>query len=562
MLGDARRLRTRRSYGYLVSWKDRLRVGRDDQTAHLAERLLAEPGNLAALRTGLGRPEATEDELAAWLVTGLASGSLALLRTEPRPPVLDEAEVTNLTDLVPDPVVDPTPDDVRTRFEVQLVDLHGNPLAGVSTRLLHDGSHSLTTDDDGVVRFEEGTSRSARLTIPTSSALHDALARAADDLSSAPILGEDDGVQIAHDRNDLIGPLPLVADQRVTISVQPRVALGRLVGMFFATDSDFPLPVAREAFVELRSLYDTFAPCQVLVAGHTDTSGQPDHNDALSLRRAEAVRAFLTDDAEAWAEHYERHDDAWGSAEDDHMFGVLPDLDTKPASQSRVRWFQETRGLTVDGDIGRQTRTQLIREYMARDGTSLPQGTVVEVHGFGEAFPLDAAGEQVDLDALDGQDDPMDRRVELFFFADSAGIRPAPGPKAYLQWRRRAHHTEQHLQDLERRISFIVRRKDDQTPLPGARIRIVFDGEQRFATADTDGRVTFEDLPKGTVDVEAFLVGNDDETPPTDPPPPVEPPSEDFPLAPDDDDFEPGDPPGEPAQPVEPEDGETPDGDD
>lgn len=558
MIGDPCILQTPNSHGYLVGRKHRLDVRSEADARSLASQIIDDPQNVQAIRASVGQ-ETSIEEMIEWLAAGLLGGHLHIFRTKPNAPVLDEPQITDIKTIVIDPPAPPP--QVQTRFEVQLVDLHGNPLSGVNATVLHDGPHPQTTDGDGLITFEEGTSRSAKLTISASTTLHDALAAAADDISGAPILTEDDDVLIAYDRGELLGPLPLDADRRVTISVQPFVALGRMVGMFFDTDRDFPLPVAREAFVELRGLYDSYAPCDVLIAGHTDTSGQPDHNETLSLQRADAVRAFLTDDVDAWLEHYERNDRAWESSEDTHMLSVLDDFDTRPSGQNAIRWFQETRGLTVDGDAGPQTRRQLITEYMARDGTTLPQGTTIVTHGFGEAFPLDAQGEQLDADALDGQDDPIDRRVELFFFADSSGIRPAPGPEAYAQWRRRARHTEQHTQDLERKIAFIVQRKGDQTPLPGARVKIVVAGEERFATADNSGLVTFEDLPKGELDVEAFLVGAGQEEPPSIEPAPIEPTPEDFPEAEDDDDFEPGDPPGEPAQPVEPEDGEASDDD-
>jgi len=102
MLSDPKRLRTPGGYGYLVSWKHRFRIDNDAQAAELVERLLADPDNVEALRGSLGRPEASEEELAEWLGTGLAGGALQLLKTKVAPPVFDTPEVTPLRPCRPD----------------------------------------------------------------------------------------------------------------------------------------------------------------------------------------------------------------------------------------------------------------------------------------------------------------------------------------------------------------------------------------------------------------------------------------------------------------------------
>jgi len=47
-------------------------------------------------------------------------------------------------------------------------------------------------------------------------------------------------------------------------------------------------------------------------------------------------------------------DKRWGGNEDQKMISALPDFPTRPAGESPVRWFQRTRGLTVDGAAGIQ----------------------------------------------------------------------------------------------------------------------------------------------------------------------------------------------------------------
>jgi len=65
-------------------------------------------------------------------------------------------------------------------------------------------------------------------------------------------------------------------------------------------------------------------------------------------------------------------------------------------------------------------------------------------HGAGENFPLDDGGEELDSAPADNKRDPIDRRVELFFFDPEFGISPQPpgqiskaGSTEYPAWRKR-----------------------------------------------------------------------------------------------------------------------------
>ena len=134
------------------------------------------------------------------------------------------------------------------------------------------------------------------MSIADSEALREVLAEAWGRASEAGPLTKDDGVTVVHYRDDLVGPVMLSAETPMTISVQPLVVMGRLLGMFFDTDRDFLLPISLEAIAELRALFDRVEPKRVLVVGHTDTTAQADYNIGLSRVRAESVKAYLTDD--------------------------------------------------------------------------------------------------------------------------------------------------------------------------------------------------------------------------------------------------------------------------
>lgn len=232
------------------------------------------------------------------------------------------------------------------------------------------------------------------------------------------------------------------------LGAAPFSVLARL-NMFFNTNKTFLLPTTLPAIRELRRLYIQNAPCSLLVVGHADTAGGPAYNDKLSLDRAEATIAYLKDDVEAWYEFYNDSDPkrCWGKVEDHLMITAMPDFRSKPKGEDEVEFYQRTRKLEVDGKAGKLTRHALIAEYMSLDGVSLTQfvGEIdATAHGCGENFPLDDSGEELDAAARDQKPDPIDRRVELYFFDDEFGISPKPpsrnskpGSPEYRLWRER-----------------------------------------------------------------------------------------------------------------------------
>jgi outer membrane protein OmpA-like peptidoglycan-associated protein len=237
------------------------------------------------------------------------------------------------------------------------------------------------------------------------------------------------------------------------LGVTPFSVLARL-HLFFNTNKVFLLPTALPGLRGLRSIQLENRDNKLLVVGHADTTGGPSVNDPLSLERAKATIAFLKDDVDAWLKYYEAgqpKDQQWGRAEDRMMLIALPDFPDKPKGQEAVKWFQTTRGLTVDGKAGPQTRRQLITEYMELDGPPLSElGIAVDAvaHGCGENFPIDDSGEALDPNPEDEKKDQGDRRVELFFFDPEFGIVPLPpgenspaGSTQYPAWRKSAVQT-------------------------------------------------------------------------------------------------------------------------
>lgn len=408
-----------------------------------------------------------------------------------------------------------------TWFEARIVDGTGAPLVGVELVMIHEGTvEKLVTDVDGRARLDGVNSGSATVWIHDTVTLRAALEVAWARPTEEPLLEPSAELEVAYYRDDLVGPLVLGREAPKTLSIQPFVVLGRLTGMLFDTNKSFPLPICLVALAEMTALYDRCSPCKLLVVGHTDTSGEADYNEAVSLERARSVLEYLTDDVDAWLKRYD-HDESvgerWGSSEDLAMIRSLPDFGTRAPGRDPIRWFQSTRGLVDDGIAGPITRRALIGEYMARDGTTLPSDVQAEVHGCGEAFPLDESGEGLEASPVDGSDDPIDRRVELFFFGDRLGVQPPmPGSTSkagaveYRSWRKRATQTIERV--FGPRALELVLQDEQGQPVPHARYRVhlpaggAIDGEldeRGFARIGRlpEGiyRVDFPELPRGFV---------------------------------------------------------------
>jgi peptidoglycan-associated lipoprotein len=65
--------------------------------------------------------------------------------------------------------------------------------------------------------------------------------------------------------------------------------------VFFEPDSAAITPVARDTLGQAVAHLNAAPAARIVVEGHTDLVGSPDYNLALGVRRAAAVRAFLTD---------------------------------------------------------------------------------------------------------------------------------------------------------------------------------------------------------------------------------------------------------------------------
>lgn len=359
-------------------------------------------------------------------------------------------EAVDLADLAA-PVAEST-ETAKTWFEVIFLDETGEAIADIALSMQVDGSaESVTTDGSGKVRRDDAELGSSSVIVSNYEDLRAELETRWTEARDHEWFGPEDLAD--HTFLPYAEPLPTVqlgAETPQTVVLQPSVSRARLVGALFDSNKCFLLPTAMPSVRQLRALYDAHDGAELLLVGHTDTSGSPSYNDPLSLERAEAVKGYLVDDVDAWLGWYGSDKSAakrWGDNEDLLMVEAVLSAAGEVPDGEPLEHFQESRGLEV-GNADDDTRRQLITEYMSIDGTSLPAGIDPVVHGCGENFPL--ADDQVELAEApaDGEEDLADRRVELFFFDAPMGILPpppgdnsAPGSKEYPEWRLRARGT-------------------------------------------------------------------------------------------------------------------------
>ncbi len=301
-------------------------------------------------------------------------------------------------------------------IEIAIISASGKPVPNVKfeLRLPEGTTRGGTTADDGVVRFSNlDVTGTAHLVLPD---LDDELGT-----RSGP---KNSGATLYH-----AGGVDALVGQHTTVEVAPRVYRGRLIGPHFDLDKTFMLPSVFEGIQLLVRFYNEHKNSNVLVNGHADKSGEASYDVGLSRERAKAVAAYLADDVNAWYAYYSgaAYGQPWGPTEDRYLLQTVTDSDGQPFFHAGdtinalgLLRYQKARGLSQQtGTATAETRKSLIKEYMAVDGTTLPQGTSVVVHGCGHNHPADGAT------AIDAED----RRVEIFLFEDA--VTPSvPSPDA------------------------------------------------------------------------------------------------------------------------------------
>jgi outer membrane protein OmpA-like peptidoglycan-associated protein len=277
----------------------------------------------------------------------------------------------------------------------------------------------------------------------------------------------------------------------------------RLTGMLFDFDRTFLLPGALHGIRALKEYYDEHAELSVLIVGHTDSKGEPAYNVALSKERAQVLAWFLRDDVDGWMSCYRSGRPAgktWGTREDQHMLSALAgydgNIDGKAGArtQETVKRFQGEAGLSQSGEIDDATRKALMTKYLQQDGTTLPEGTSLTVHGSGAHNPV--------ADEESGGDEARRRNRRVEIFLSDGSMAPAPGAPdgpEYTEWVRQAIETvdlgdlpdELIKLELELPRSLFERLPGDvELTLSGAHVPT--QKKDRSAAVASDDRVRFE----------------------------------------------------------------------
>ena len=161
------------------------------------------------------------------------------------------------------------------------------------------------------------------------------------------------------------------------------IACWRLEDLRFDFDSSFVRPEAAVEMAALADLRAAHAGAPASIFGHADPVGDDDYNKKLSGRRAIAVYAMLVRDVARWETLYSSPlgGDNWGAGAIQWMLrtvGFDPGIvDGKMGgvTKAAVKKYQDSKGLSVDGDPGPNTRKALFADYMdaiCRDSSGNP----------------------------------------------------------------------------------------------------------------------------------------------------------------------------------------------
>jgi outer membrane protein OmpA-like peptidoglycan-associated protein len=334
-----------------------------------------------------------------------------------------------------------------TYFVVRVVDEVGQGIDGISVVFSADGADtSMTTDPSGLARLDGVEASAASCRLGSIAAVRDKLKPRWAQPRDPDIL-QGDGVVVRELGEDALDPISLESETLATLVLTPYFQCHEIPGAHFEFGRSFVRSDALDLLAEIAESLTGDAGRKALIFGHTDLAGPEALNKELSERRAKALYALLTQDADALEELYSGSADGpnwqekWDTEEIQHMLNALGATDdagstlvedgvSGPSTKQAVRRFQsgnypdcpaEQAPLDVDGVAGHKTRHELFLAYAKRisreavDPAKITKFGDAQFMGCGEYNPMSLTVK-----------DEESRRAVIFLYDPAAEPRNLP----------------------------------------------------------------------------------------------------------------------------------------
>ena len=231
----------------------------------------------------------------------------------------------------PPPAPDrPAPDEGSSWFSLQILDEVGDPVDGLEVVYSIEGRRrSVTTDGSGIARVDGVAPSFASAAVKSLTAAREKLkSRWQKPRAAKPI--DDPTVHVRELDDGLTESIALTAAEPATLVLTPFFRCHEVPGANFAFGRSF---VRADALDTLALIAEALSADddgrQGMIFGHTDLAGSEALNKELSERRAKAVHALFTHDADAWEELFSGTADGpnwkekWDLEEAQHMLNAL-----------------------------------------------------------------------------------------------------------------------------------------------------------------------------------------------------------------------------------------------
>ncbi|MCI5224499.1 MAG: hypothetical protein D3924_17975, partial [Candidatus Electrothrix sp. AR4] len=204
----------------------------------------------------------------------------------------------------------------------------------------------------------------------------------------------------------------------------------RVAGPTFEFNKSFVRPSVVDDLEAVQGELANHPEAKILVIGHTDKVGRRSYNKELSERRAQSIRAFITNDVDTWVQLAKDPREQWGLREAQLILTDMSEEDPRydPGNtdgintiqtQNAIREFQtDNPPLAVDGQYGSNTRRVLYEKYMtgkhdieieADRFMDPPQDGFL---GCGECNPLERINDERDADGHETDEADTEERCE------------------------------------------------------------------------------------------------------------------------------------------------------